>query len=65
MTACMNSGLAVGYDLILLPRFDLEEVLETIKVTQPTFFSGVPTMYVAVNTFPKHRGRWAKPSAAC
>ena len=37
MTACMNSGLAVGYELIRLPRFDLKEVLETIKATQPTF----------------------------
>jgi long-chain acyl-CoA synthetase len=52
MTICMNYGLYCGYELILLPRFDLKEVMETIKATQPTVFPGVPTMYVAVNNFP-------------
>ncbi len=52
MTICMNYGLYSGYELILLPRFDLKEVMETIKSTQPTVFPGVPTMYVAVNNFP-------------
>jgi long-chain acyl-CoA synthetase len=52
MTVCMNFGIAAGYELILLPRFDLTEVMETIKATQPTYFPGVPTMYVAVINFP-------------
>jgi long-chain acyl-CoA synthetase len=52
MTVCMNYGLAAGYEVILLPRFDLKEVMETIKATQPTYFPGVPTMYVAVANFP-------------
>jgi long-chain acyl-CoA synthetase len=52
MTVCMNYGMASGYELILLPRFDLKEVMETIKATQPTYFPGVPTMYVAVLNFP-------------
>jgi long-chain acyl-CoA synthetase len=52
MTVCMNHGIAAGYELILLPRFDLKEVMETIKATRPTFFPGVPTMYLAVTNFP-------------
>jgi len=52
MTVCMNLCLATGGELILLPRFDLTEVMETIKVTQPTHFPGIPTIYVAVNGFP-------------
>jgi long-chain acyl-CoA synthetase len=52
MTICMNFGMAAGYELILLPRFELKEVMETIKASQPTYFPGVPTMYVAVNNFP-------------
>jgi long-chain acyl-CoA synthetase len=52
MTCCMNYGVASGYELILLPRFDLKEVMETIKATRPTYFPGVPTMYVAVLHFP-------------
>jgi len=52
MTVCMNLGLARGGELILLPRFEPAEVLETIKATQPTSFPGVPTMYVAINSVP-------------
>jgi long-chain acyl-CoA synthetase len=52
MTCCMNYGIASGYELVLLPRFDLTEVMETIKAAQPTYFPGVPTMYVAVSNFP-------------
>lgn len=52
MTCCMNFGFARGSELILLPKFDLKEVMETIKATRPTSFPGVPTMYVAVNSFP-------------
>ncbi|MDQ6670897.1 MAG: long-chain fatty acid--CoA ligase [Chloroflexota bacterium] len=52
MTICMNFGLASGYELILLPRFDLTEVMHTIKSAQPTYFPGVPTMYLAVTNFP-------------
>lgn len=52
MTVCMNYGIAAGYELILLPRFDLQDVMNTIKATQPTIFPGVPTMYVAVLNFP-------------
>jgi long-chain acyl-CoA synthetase len=52
MTVCMNFSFASGSVLILLPRFDLKEVMETIKATHPTYFPGVPTMYVAVLSYP-------------
>ncbi len=52
MTVCMNLGLWSGYELILLPRFEIQEVLETIRATRPTHFPGVPTMYVAINNVP-------------
>jgi long-chain acyl-CoA synthetase len=52
MTVCMNAGLLGGAELILLPRFDLQQVMDTIRDTHPTSFPGVPTMYIAVNRFP-------------
>jgi long-chain acyl-CoA synthetase len=52
MTVCMNLCIGSGSELVLLPRFDLKEVMETIKNTQPTYFPGVPTMYVAVLSYP-------------
>lgn len=53
MTACMNLSVLTGSEMIMLPRFDLEEVLNTIKNEQPTSFPGVPTMYVAITNHPK------------
>ncbi len=52
MTVAMNGGIHRGSELILLPKFELPEVMETIKNFKPTSFPGVPTMYVAVNSFP-------------
>ncbi|MDN3428699.1 long-chain fatty acid--CoA ligase [Microbacterium sp. APC 3898] len=53
MTSAMNLSILNGSKNILLPRFDLEEVLETIKREQPTTFPGVPTMYIAIANHPK------------
>jgi long-chain acyl-CoA synthetase len=53
MTACMNMAVFTASESILLPRFDLEEVLNTIKKEQPTIFPGVPTMYVAITNHPQ------------
>lgn len=53
MTSCMNLSIYCGNCMIMLPRFDLNEVLETIKHEQPTIFPGVPTMYVAITNHPE------------
>lgn len=53
MTSCMNLSILVGGMNIMLPRFELEEVLETIKALRPTSFPGVPTMYVALTNHPR------------
>lgn len=53
MTACMNFAVYSGSTSIMLPRFDLEEVLNTIKNEKPTMFPGVPTMYVAITNHPE------------
>jgi long-chain acyl-CoA synthetase len=53
MTSCMNLSIYTAAESIMLPRFELEEVLNTIKNEQPTIFPGVPTMYVAINSHPR------------
>ncbi|MFC4558430.1 long-chain fatty acid--CoA ligase [Virgibacillus kekensis] len=53
MTCCMNLSVYTGSLSIMLPKFELEEVLETIKNLKPTSFPGVPTMYVAITSHPK------------
>ncbi|WP_273131337.1 long-chain-fatty-acid--CoA ligase [Bacillus weihaiensis] len=52
MSSCMNLSILSGNSMIMLPRFELEEVLQTIKTEQPTIFPGVPTMYVAITNHP-------------
>ncbi len=52
LTCILNFGVYIGATLILLPRFDLDRVLKVINKYRPTFFPGVPTMYVAINNHP-------------
>jgi len=52
MTVCVNMGIMVGATLILLPRFNLAEVLEAVKKYCPTIFPGVPTIYTAIANHP-------------
>ncbi|MCX7689192.1 long-chain-fatty-acid--CoA ligase [Thermoflexus sp.] len=53
MTSLMNVGMFTGSTLILLPRFDVEEALNTIRAYQPTFLPAVPTMYIALLNHPR------------
>jgi long-chain acyl-CoA synthetase len=53
MTSGMNITLHIGGNLILLPRFDVDEMIKTINKTKPTAFPGVPTMYIALMNHPK------------
>jgi long-chain acyl-CoA synthetase len=49
MTSAMNIPIAMGATIILLPVFELEQVLDSIKSYKPTIFPGVPSIYTAVN----------------
>ena len=52
MTVVLNMGLAVGAELIMLPRFDTAQVLKTIARRKATLLPGVPTMYKALLSHP-------------
>ena len=47
-----NFGLGIGGELVLVPRFDLRLVFEAIVKARPTWFPGVPRMYIAINEDP-------------
>ncbi len=49
LTVGMNMSVASAAKMVLLPRFDLVDVLKTIDKERPTLFPGVPTMYIAIN----------------
>ena len=46
-------------------RFDVEDVLNTIKRYKPTIFPGVPRMYMAINDFPGVRKYGVQSIKAC
>ncbi len=49
-TCVMLFGIRQGLNQLLLPRFDAEEVMDLVKDEEPVMFSGVPTMYMALNS---------------
>jgi long-chain acyl-CoA synthetase len=52
LTAAMNVPVLLAAEMVLLPTFRVEQVLEAIKRHHVTIFPGVPTMYVAINNVP-------------
>ena len=52
MTAAMNAPISAGAQMVLLPRFDVKEVMQAIQTEGVTCFCGVPTMYIAVINHP-------------
>ncbi|WP_448192747.1 long-chain-fatty-acid--CoA ligase [Azospirillum sp. sgz301742] len=48
MTAVMNFGIALGAELVLLPRVDVREILATIQRRRTTLMTGVPRLFQAM-----------------
>jgi len=53
MTVVMNFGIAKAAELVLMPRFTLDEGLALISKTRPTIMPGVPTLFNAIQNHPK------------
>jgi long-chain acyl-CoA synthetase len=45
-------GIREGANQIVLPRFDVKEIMETVKREKPFQMSAVPTMFFALNSQP-------------
>ncbi len=55
MTTCLHMSVVLKSPAVLIPRFDVKQVLSSIKKYKATLFPGVPTMYVAINNYPDVR----------
>lgn len=55
MTSAMSLTFYNGGNLILVPRFKVDELVTIIEETKPTSFPGVPTMFVALVDYYKTR----------
>jgi len=45
LTLCLTFSMSVGATLVLLPRFDLDQMIEAIGRRPPTFLPAVPPIY--------------------
>jgi long-chain acyl-CoA synthetase len=52
-SVCMMTGLWMGALQILHPKYDPEQVLASIKQFRPTYFPGVPTVFVSLLNHPR------------
>lgn len=56
MTVALNLPIAIAAALILVPRFEINEMLQTIDRYRPTLLPGAPTLYGAIANHPRvHR----------
>jgi long-chain acyl-CoA synthetase len=65
MTSAMNIPIALGATIVLLPVFELEQVLQHIKEYKPSIFPGVPSIYMAINQAPNVRAYGLSSIKAC
>jgi long-chain acyl-CoA synthetase len=53
MTVVMNFAIAKAAEIVMLPRFVLDDVMKLIDKAKPTVMPGVPTMFNAIMNHPK------------
>jgi long-chain acyl-CoA synthetase len=51
MTVAMNLSIYLGATIVMVPRFELKQVVELIHIKRPTLFPAVPTIYAAIANF--------------
>jgi long-chain acyl-CoA synthetase len=52
LSSVMLRHLANGNEMLLRPRFDINQVIHDIEVNKVTSFPGVPTMWIALVNYP-------------
>lgn len=51
MSVCLNMALGMGGTLVLLPRFQVRDVLAAVARERVTVFPGIPAMYAALISY--------------
>ncbi|RJP14835.1 MAG: long-chain fatty acid--CoA ligase [Candidatus Abyssobacteria bacterium SURF_5] len=52
MTCGMNAGMFSGAKMVLIPRFDIDDLLNAFMTHDITYFPGVPTLFTAILNHP-------------
>ena len=54
LTTCLHMAVLLGSTMVLIPNpRDIKTILKAIQKEKATLFSGVPTLFVAINNFPE------------
>jgi long-chain acyl-CoA synthetase len=53
LTVVMNFSIAKAAEIVIMPRFVLDDALKLIDRTKPTVMPGVPTLFNAISQHPK------------
>jgi long-chain acyl-CoA synthetase len=61
----MNFGISQAGKLVLLPRFEVHMALKQLSKERPSFFPGVPRLFVALNEAPETQKYDLKSVKAC
>ncbi len=56
LTLCLTFAMSIGATLVLLPRFDIDQMLDAIRRRPPTFLPAVPPIYARVAAAAHDRG---------
>lgn len=56
MTVAQNLSVVLAAEMVLMPRFELKMLLDTIRRKKITLFPGVPTIYTAINNSEMTKG---------
>ncbi|MEV0723555.1 long-chain-fatty-acid--CoA ligase [Micromonospora purpureochromogenes] len=56
LTLCLTFAVSIGATLVLLPRFDVDQVLDAVRRRPPTFLPAVPPIYEKLAIAARERG---------
>ncbi|RVU07709.1 long-chain fatty acid--CoA ligase [Novosphingobium umbonatum] len=66
LTTVLNFAIEIAAEIVLLPRFELSQMLDTMRRKPPTIIFGVPTIWVAmINGIPKGQAPDLSHLTAC
>ncbi len=65
MTAVMNFSISAGLQMVLLPRFQIDMLLQATAKYRPQLLPGVPTIYTAIISHPAVTQYDLRSIAAC
>jgi long-chain acyl-CoA synthetase len=65
MTVALNLSMAIAAALILVPRFQIDDLLKTIDRERPSLFPGAPTLYAAIANHPRVKEFHVSSIRAC